>query len=171
MYRYTRTPPQGLIPTKTHISRHQKYQILCYHWLSMQQHDFKASCNQLFTALQPHGYTKVFLNKIKKQILEDIKSPIPKEIKGSKFKCYLNKPNSNYSSSKCNRKYCQTCPTIVKASTFKNLSNSRVPPSPQPQLQIQRSHLPHHLPPLQPPICWGNLNISSKEALEIPLLH
>ena len=100
-----------------------KSQIIRYHRLSTEQEDFKASCNQLFKALQPRGYTRRFLNRVKKQTLEHITTPYPKEIKSSKFKIYLDKPNSKHYSSKCNGKNCQTCPIIQEVSTFKNLKN------------------------------------------------
>lgn len=103
-----------------------KSQILRYHRLNTTKEDFEASCNKLFKALQPRGYTRRFLNKVKKQTLEDTNDPKPKGLK--RHAHLLEAPDITYKASKCGSRRCSACPLLQEGTTFTDSRGTTIYP-------------------------------------------
>ena len=101
-----------------------KSQVLRFHRLCTEESDFEAACMELFQALLPRGYTWKFLTNIKKETLQELNSPWPKEIYRSKFSSFLQDPGTNHRSHRCGGKRCGLCPHIQESSTFTSTKTS-----------------------------------------------
>ena len=100
-----------------------KSQILRYHRLNSKQEHFEASCNKLFKALQPRGYTMKFLKGIKKQTMEEIRDPDIKQTR--RYPHILEPPPQPYKASRCGNRRCEACPAVQEGSTFKSVATDK----------------------------------------------
>lgn len=95
-----------------------KSQVLRYNRICTNKKDFDDSCTELFKALAPRGYTRTFLDGIKKKTLKEIQEPKSKGLSRSPFNVYLSPPDKTHESKPCGSNRCEACPHITTTTTF-----------------------------------------------------